>query len=403
MSLRPAARDLQEDLVRLRRDLHREPEIGLDLPRTRDKVLAALDGLPLEVTTGTRATSVTAVLRGARPGPTVLLRGDMDGLPVGERGEAGFVSRLPGRMHACGHDMHTTMLAGAARVLSGVRDRLAGNVVFAFQPGEEGHHGARVMLEEGLLEASGERPVAAYGLHVMSSGLASGVFLSRGGTMMASGDTLRVTVRGAGGHGSAPHRAVDPVPATCEMVVALQTMVTRTFDAFDPVVLSVCRLRAGEADNVIPDTAEFTATVRCFSPTARAAVRDRAARLLRGIADSQGLGVDVEFDTIFPVTVNDDAEAGFAAATVREVFGEERYAEAERPFSGSEDFAYMLQEVPGTFIALGACPPDRDPERAPYNHSPEAVFDDAVLSEGAGLYAELAARRLASAAASEAK
>lgn len=399
MSLRHSARDLHEDLVRLRRSLHREPEVGLALPRTRDRVLAALEGLPLEVSTGTRATSVTAVLRGARPGPTVLLRGDMDGLPVDERGDVPYASRVPGRMHACGHDMHTAMLAGAAHLLSAVRENLAGSVVFAFQPGEEGHHGARVMLEEGLLDASGERPVAAYGLHVMSAGLPAGVFLSRGGTIMASGDTLRVTVRGAGGHGSTPYRAQDPVPAACEMVVALQAMVTRTFDVFDPVVLSVCRLRAGEADNVIPDTASFTATIRCFSATARAAVRDHAARLLRGVADAHGLGVDVEFEAIFPVTVNDGAETGFAAETVREAFGEERYAEAAQPFSGSEDFSYMLQEVPGAFVALGACPVDRDPARAPFNHSPEAVFDDAVLSDGAGLYAELAARRLSRAAA----
>ncbi|MFB4313890.1 amidohydrolase [Actinomadura sp. 21ATH] len=226
-SLSTAAKALQPELVRLRRDLHREPELGLELPRTQDKVLNALDGLPLEVTAGERLTSVTAVLRGARPGPTVLLRGDMDALPVTERGDADLISRTPGRMHACGHDLHTAMLAGSARLLAGRRDRLAGNVVFMFQPGEENAGGARIMLEEGVLDAAGERPVAAYALHVSSAVVPQGLFVSRGGPIMAAADRLRVTVRGTGGHGASPHLARDPLPAACEMVSALQSMVTR--------------------------------------------------------------------------------------------------------------------------------------------------------------------------------
>ncbi|MFC9975140.1 M20 family metallopeptidase [Spirillospora sp. NPDC127200] len=398
MSLRDDAAGLQDDLVRLRRSLHREPELGLDLPRTQEKVLAALDGLPLELGTGERLSSVTAVLRGARPGPTVLLRGDMDALPVTERGDADLVSRVEGRMHACGHDLHTAMLAGAARLLAARRDALAGNVVFMFQPGEEGAGGARIMLEEGLLEASGERPVAAYALHVLSSGLPSGLAVTRGGPIMAAADRLRVTVVGAGGHGSLPHLARDPLPAACEMVTALQTMVTRAFDPFDPVVLTIGTFHAGTGDNVIPDRARFTGTVRSFSEVAHLRLKDRAAGLVRGIAAAHGLEAEVEYVQDYPVTVNDAAEAAFVGDTVREVYGEERFLTAPQPLPASEDFSFVCQKVPSAFVALGACPPDRDPGTAPYNHAPDAAFDEGVLADGAALYAELAVRRLAAAA-----
>ncbi|MFI0350843.1 M20 family metallopeptidase [Actinomadura sp. 9N407] len=397
-SLRTAAKGLQPDLVRLRRDIHREPELGLELPRTQEKVLGALDGLPLEVSTGERLDSVTAVLRGALPGPTVLLRGDMDALPVTERGDADLISRTPGRMHACGHDLHTTMLAGAARLLADRRDRLAGNVVFMFQPGEENAGGAKLMLDEGVLEAAGERPIAAYALHVSSALVPQGIFVTRGGPVMAAADRLRVTVRGAGGHGSMPHLARDPLPVACEMVTALQTLVTRAFDAFDPVILTIGSFHSGTTDNVIPDTAAFTGTVRSFSAQAQQAMRERTLRLVRGIGEAHGLEVEAEYLIDYPVTVNDHAEAAFAGDTVREVYGEGRFFESPRPFSGSEDFSLVCNEIPSAFVALGACPADRDPATAAYNHAPEAAFDDAVLADGAALYAELAARRLSSAA-----
>ncbi|MFC4060518.1 M20 family metallopeptidase [Planomonospora corallina] len=398
MSLRESAADMRDELVRLRHALHREPELGLDLPRTQEKVLTALSGLPLEVRLGTRLSSVTAVLRGALPGPTVLLRGDMDALPVSERADAEVTSRVDGRMHACGHDLHTTMLAGAAHLLTAERDRLAGNVVFMFQPGEEGHRGAQHMIDEGVLEASGELPVAAYALHVISSVLPNGLFLTRTGPIMAAADRLVVTVRGAGGHGSAPHLAKDPVPAACEMVLALQSMVTRGFDVFDPVVVTVGSFHAGTVDNVIPEEARFEATIRSFSTASHQRVLERSVALVEGIAAAHGLEVDAFFEMGYPVTVNDGAEAEFVGATVREVYGEERFVRAPRPFTGAEDFSYVCDRVPSAFVALGACPPDLDPERAAYNHSPEARFDDAVLSDGAALYAELAARRLGLAA-----
>ncbi|RFU39487.1 amidohydrolase [Actinomadura logoneensis] len=393
-ALREDAAELRDELVGLRRAIHREPELGLDLPRTQEKVLAALDGLPLEVSTGERLSSVTAVLRGARPGPTVLLRGDMDALPVTERGDADLVSRVPGAMHACGHDLHTSMLAGAARLLADRRDGLAGNVVFMFQPGEEGLGGARIMIEEGVLDAAGERPVAAYALHVLSAAVPSGLFVSRGGPMLAAADRLRVTVRGEGGHGSMPHLANDPLPAACEMVTALQTLVTRRFDAFDPVVLTIGTFHAGTMDNVIPDEVRFAGTVRSFSGRAHLELAERCVALVRAIAEAHGLEADVEYVQDYPVTNNDVAEAAFAGETVREAFGADRYLESPRPLPASEDFSFVCDEIPSAFVALGACPPGIDPAEAANNHSPEAVFDEAVLPDGAALLAELAVRRL---------
>jgi hippurate hydrolase len=389
---------LDDELVELRRALHREPELGLDLPRTQEKVLAALDGLPLEISTGERLTSVTGVLRGSRPGPTVLLRADMDALPVHEKADVPYRSRLDGRMHACGHDLHMAMLVGAAHLLAGRRAELAGDVVLMFQPGEEGQEGAKVMIEEGVLDASGSRPIAAYGMHVFSTTIPRGLFLTRGGPVLAAADTLTVTVRGRGGHGSSPHQALDPIPAACEIVTALQTHVTRTFDAFDPVVVTVGSFHAGTVDNVIPDEARFEATIRSFSAESRDRVREGVVRLARGICEAHGLTVECEFGLGYPVTVNDHTEAGFAEATVRNSLGDHRFFPLPHPVTGSEDFSYVLEEVPGAYLILGACPPERDLAVAPPNHSPDAEFDDAVLPDGAALLAELAVRRLALAA-----
>ncbi|MFC6062016.1 M20 metallopeptidase family protein [Streptomyces ochraceiscleroticus] len=397
MNLRDDARALSGDLVQLRRTLHRIPEVGLDLPRTQETVLTALDGLPLEISTGSGLSSVTAVLRGAQPGPTVLLRGDMDALPVAEKTGLDFAADT-GRMHACGHDLHTTMLTGAAKLLSAHRDRLAGDVVFMFQPGEEGFDGAGQMLAEGVLDASGTRPDAAYAIHVMSAGLRSGVFGTRGGPALAASNVLKVTVNGEGGHGSMPHRAKDPVQAACAMVTALQAWITRTFDIFDPVVLTVGTFHAGTQQNVIPDTATFHATVRSFSPEAQRKVREGSPEVCRGIAQAYGVEVDAEFVEQYPVTVNDHAEADFVAHTVREALGEEFYAPLPQPLHGSEDFSRVIAEVPGAMLTLGSPPPGADPETSPNNHSPLAVFDDAVLADGAAVYAELAARRLTKAA-----
>ncbi len=388
------------EVAELRHAIHAEPEIGLDLPKTQARVLAALDGLPLEVSTGQALTSVTAVLRGGKPGKTVLLRGDMDALPVNELTGLPYASAVPGAMHACGHDLHTSMLAGAARLLCARQADLPGNVIFMFQPGEEGNGGARLMIDEGLLDAAGERPVAAYALHVASGMLPFGVAASRSGPAMAAADTLHVTVRGRGGHGAQPHHAADPVPVACEIVLALQSMVTRKFDVFDPVVVTVGTFHAGTTDNVIPADASFIATVRTFSAKSRDLIMETSVGLARQIAVAHGLTADVEYVPGYPVTVNDADEFAFSSTTIGEVFGEHRFIAAPNPLTGSEDFSYVLEQVPGAFIMIGACPPGQDPTSVPYNHSPQAVFDDAIITEGMTLYTELALRRLAAAAAS---
>ncbi|MEU6577187.1 M20 family metallopeptidase [Streptomyces sp. NPDC046805] len=404
MNVLQDAQAMGGELAVLRHALHAEPEIGLDLPRTQQKVLAALEGLPLEISTGTNTTSVTAVLRGtatapdgrgAADSPVVLLRGDMDALPVQEAGDLPFTSKAEGVMHACGHDLHTSMLVGAARLLAQHRDRLQGDVVLMFQPGEEGWDGAGVMLDEGVLEAAGRPVDAAYALHVLSGAVPQGQFVSRPNTIMSASDGLYVTVRGAGGHGSTPYRAKDPVTAVAAMVSELQTMVTRTFDIFDPVVVTVGSLHAGTRRNVIPETATFEATVRTFSAAARERMMETAPRLLRGIAAAHGVDVDVDYRAEYPLTVTDADETAHVAHTVGEIFGADRYHTLDHPLAGSEDFSRVLGAVPGGFIGLGAVPTGIDPERAPFNHSPHARYDDAVLPDGAALYAELALRRLA--------
>lgn len=389
------ARAQRDDVVALRHALHRAPEIGLDLPVTQRLVLDALDGLGLEVTTGTGLSSVVAVLRGGRPGPAVLLRGDMDALPVAEESGEPFASQHPGVMHACGHDLHTAGLVGAARLLAARRADLAGSVVLMFQPGEEGDHGARLMIDEGVLDAAGERVVAAYALHVMSSLLPAGVVMSRPGTILAAADTVHVTVEGRGGHGSMPHLAADPVPVAAEIVLALQAMVTRQFDVFDPVVVTVGHILGGTTDNVIAPTARLEATVRTFSEAAHAVVPECLTRVCEGVAAAHGLTVTVDYRRGYPVTVNAPDEVARAARVVPALLGPDAWHEAAQPLPGAEDFSYVLERVPGVFVAVGATPAGEDPRTAAYNHSAHARFADDALVTGPAVLAALALDRLA--------
>ncbi|MGC8464550.1 MAG: M20 metallopeptidase family protein [Acidimicrobiales bacterium] len=387
-------RSMMPDLVELRHALHQEPEIGLDLPKTQAKVVSALGGTKLEISTGERLSSVMGLLRGARPGPTVLLRGDMDALPVQELVDVDFRSRHDGVMHACGHDLHTAMLVGAAHALSAQQQDLAGNVVFMFQPGEEGFDGAGHMIEEGIMNLSGETPAAAFALHVMSAKWPQGVFTSRSGPMMAASDELAVTVKGAGGHGSAPHLAKDPVLAACEMAIALQTYLTRSIDAFETVVITIGSFHAGTRRNIIPEYARFEATVRTFNPDVRAKVASEAVRVCEGIARAHGLEVDARFNGEYPVTVNTEAEVSFASEVVSGIFGHDRFALMDNPVTGAEDFSRVLNLVPGAMLFLGATSAGEGYETSPNNHSPYASFDDAVIYDGATLYSELARTRL---------
>ena len=390
------ARRIGPELVALRRRLHAIPEVGLHLPDTQRAVLDALSGLDLEVRVGESLSSVVAVLRGRGPAqgarPVVLLRGDMDALPVTEEVDVEYASTRPGLMHACGHDLHVAALVGAARVLDELRDELAGDVVLMFQPGEEGPGGAEPMIREGVLDSAGRRADAAYAVHVHSADHPRGVWFGRPGTLMAAADEVHVVVRGLGGHGSAPERTRDPVPVACEVVLAFQTAVTRQFDVWDPVVLTVGRVAAGTKDNIIPDDARVDATLRTFSAEHRARAHDVVRRVAEHVAMAHGMTAEVTIGNGYPVTVNDVEEFAFAKGVVTDLFGEQHWADMENPEAGSEDMAFVLDEVPGAYLNVSACsvPDVRDAED---NHSPRAAFDDSVVPDVAGALAELALRR----------
>ncbi|WP_044378263.1 M20 metallopeptidase family protein [Streptomyces cyaneogriseus] len=394
-SFRERAEALAPGLTALRHALHREPEIGLELPLTQAKVLAALDGLPLEITTGKSLSSVVAVLHGGRPGPAVLLRGDMDALPLQELADVPYRSRFDGVMHACGHDQHVAMLVGAARLLCERGEELPGSVVFMFQPGEESYDGARHMVEEGLLEAAGKPLVGAYSVHVSSNGPECGTFHGRVGTQTAGNAELKVVVRGKGGHGSTPHTAADPVPVAAEMVLALQNLVTRTTSVFDPVMLTVGLFQAGTKLNIIPGTAEFEATVRATSPAAMADFLPRAVRLVEGIAEGWGMTAEIDAHEVYPAMIAAEEAVALGRRVVGDLYGQAAWFTAEHPIMASEDFSRVTAVVPGVQLGLSARPADVDEATAPFNHSPYSVFDDAALPRGAAVLAEMAARRLA--------
>ena len=381
------AKEIAPDLIALRRELHADPELGNDLPRTQKRVLDALAGLPVEITLGKELSSITAVLRGGKPGPTVLLRGDMDALPVVEETNLPFAA-TNGNMHACGHDLHTAGLVGAVRLLSAHQEALPGTVVFMFQPGEEGPGGAKPMLEEGLLTVAGSPVDAAFALHVLPG--EQGVFECRPGTAMAGSNYLRVAFHGEGGHGSRPDAATDPVPPLVEFCQAVQVMITRRFNVFDPVVLSITTLQGGEALNVIPPSASMGGTVRTLSHETTQKFPQYAKQLADSIAQAHNCTVDFDWEQFYPVTVNTRDEAELVNSTLTKAFGRERFRVPDEPVMGSEDFSFVLQEVPGAYLMLQASPPEVDPATAAYNHSPHVLFDDSVLADQAAALAHIA-------------
>jgi amidohydrolase len=385
------------EVVRVRRRLHRRPEVGLDLPSTQQIVVDELGRLGLEPRLGTALSSATAVIEGSRPGPTILLRADMDALPVQEETGLSFASEIPGTMHACGHDAHVAVLLGAARLLLARRDRLAGTVLLMFQPGEEGWHGARMMLDEGLLDAADGRaaPSAAFALHITTR-FATQTIDIRPGAMLAANDTIQLTLRGRGGHASTPHLAVDPITVAAEIVLALQTMVTRQMDVFDPAVITIAQLIAGTATNIIPETAMLGGTIRTVSEAARERVKAAVREVVAGVSAAHGATAELDIQAGYPVTMNDPDFTGVVANVVTDLAGAGRLTILDAPVMGAEDFSYVLQRIPGAIGFLGARPPDQDPETAPQNHSNRVVFDESAMAIGAAVYAAVALRHLGS-------
>lgn len=387
-ALLESARAIHSEVVALRRDLHRHPELGLHLPRTQEAVLRALADLPLTVTTGAATSSIVADLRcGAGDGPVVLLRADMDALPMPEDTALPFASTVDEAMHACGHDAHTAMLVGAARVLATRRDDLSGTVRFMFQPGEEGFHGARSMIEEGVLEA----PTVdrAFALHVTPN-LPAGTIGTRPGPILAAADVAEIRVTGRGGHASLPHLANDPMPVAAEIVTALQSFVTRRVDPFDPAVVTVTKIRAGTTNNVIPERVDLTGTVRTVSDGTRRRVHAGIERVANGIAAAHEMDAAVQITPGYPPTINHAPDAALVASTARAVLGERAFVELPAPLMGAEDFAYVLRDRPGALAFLGVCPPELDPASAPACHSNRMTIDEEAMAAGVAFHVGLA-------------
>jgi amidohydrolase len=386
-----AAAERLPEMIALRRAIHAEPEIGLHNPLTTAKARAALAGLPLEYAEGPSTTGFVATLRGPSNGRTVLLRGDMDALPMHEDTGLDFASTIDNAMHACGHDTHVAMLVAAAHALCAQRDRLAGTVQFMFQPGEEGWHGARYMLDDGVIDPI---PDAAFALHITPN-VPSGVFAGRPGPLLAAADRIELTIKGKGGHASQPHDAVDPIPVACELVVALQSMMTRRVPAFDPAVLTIAHIKAGSTNNVIPETAFIEGTIRSFSEKSRTIARDGLKRVVENVCAAHLCEADLNIIPGFPVTLCDERAVALARRTTKAMFGEEGWFEMLTPMMGAEDFSYVLQKAPGAMMFLGATPEGGDWRTCCALHSNRMVLDESVMARGAALHCAIAETFLA--------
>jgi amidohydrolase len=387
------AKAMLPELQALRRQLHQIPEFGLELPKTLEVILQQISGLG-EITTSKEISSAVLHIKGDQPGPTVLLRADMDALAVIEDTNLDYAS-TNGYMHACGHDLHMAMGVGAAKILSSRKSEIKGDVIIFFQPGEEGHHGADVMINQGDLMVSGSKPIRAYGLHVFSS-YPLGMMGSKAGPLMASAGDLFVTVSGSGGHGSMPWLSKDPISVLTEIMSSLQTMVTKRFNAFDPVIVNIGWVKAGDTatTNVIPESASFGATVRVFSDDNATKLKKYTTELAESIAKAFGLSATVEFTRATKVLLNDASSIQSVEKVTSKLFGPGRYVNLPAPIAGGEDFASIVHEIPGAFVFMGAAPPGVDPSTAATNHSNKAVFDDSVLADGAALLVELALEAL---------
>ena len=373
-----------EDIVSLRREIHREPELGFDTKKTAEKVLDALEGLPLEVETGLAENGIVATLKGEGGGPTVALRADMDALPIQEETDLPFASEEDGKMHACGHDGHTSMLVGAVRALSQdhLRERLNGSVKFIFQPAEEGGGGGRVMVEEGVAESVS----SIFALHLWP-GLPFGKAATKAGPIMAAADAFEMRVKGKGGHGAMPHLTTDAVAIAAQIVTALQTIVSREVNPVAPAVLTVGEIEAGFAFNIIPETARLGGTVRTLDADLRKQIPKRMEELARGIARGMRGDAELDYHFSYPVARNDADAAEFALGVIGELFGEENVVELTDSSMGAEDFAFFLEHVPGAFIWLGV-------GDVSGLHTPKFAFDEEILPQGSALLAALALKSL---------
>ena len=394
-----AALRLEEKVIAWRRDIHQNPELSYNETRTAALVAKHLGALGYEVTTGVGDTGVVGVLRGGKPGPVVALRADMDALPVEERVDLPFASKvktmwhgqMTGVMHACGHDAHVAILMGVAEILAGYRAELTGTVKLLFQPNEEGFEGrtsgAQAMIDDGAL--ANPAPTAVFGLHVTSA-QPSGVIALRPGGLMASADRLRISVHGRQTHGSSPWRGIDPVVTSAQIILALQTIITRQIDStVSPAVLSISTIHGGVRSNILPDDVTMEGTLRAHDEGLRADIKRRITKTASTIAEAGGATADVEIGEGVPVTYNDPALTKWGTRSLGHGVGEDRVKET-RPVMGAEDFSILANAVPGMFFFLGITPPDEDPRQAPANHSPLFHIYEPALKYGVRALAYLA-------------
>ena len=378
--------DLHAEITGWRRDFHAHPELQYDVHRTAATVAEKLKSFGCdEVVTGIGRTGVVGVIRGRAPGGKVVgLRADMDALPIEEATALPYKSTVPGKMHACGHDGHTAMLLGAAKYLADTRN-FAGTAVMIFQPAEEGGAGARAMLRDGLFERFGIQEV--FGMHNYP-GIPVGEFAIRSGPMMASTDSVVIRIEGKGSHAAWPHRGVDTVLVGAQIVTALQSIVSRNVDPLEAAVISISVFQAGQADNVLPQTATLRGTVRTLSPGVRELVKTRVREVVEGTARLYGARADLTYTTGYPVLVNDESRTAFAAEVADEIAGKDKVARDTPPLMGAEDFAYMLEERPGAFIYVG------NGDSAMLHH-PAYDFNDEAIPLGTSYWVRLAERALA--------
>jgi amidohydrolase len=375
--------DVVADVIAIRRDLHQHPELGFEERRTAALVAKRLRDLGYEVTEGIGITGVAGVMRGTRPGKTIMLRADMDALPIEEENDVAYASQTRGTMHACGHDGHVAMLLGAATLISRRRDELAGTIVLCFQPAEEGRGGAKAMVDAGVLERFGvER---AYGLH-LATAFPTGIVGLREGPFYASSDSIEITIEGAGGHGAAPHLSVDPIYVASAFIVALQQVVSRQIDPLAPAVVTIGAVHAGTTHNVIPSRATLLGTVRAFEADVRAKMAERIERVLRGACESSGATYKFEYIRRYPVTSNDAEQARYVRALALREIGERRVLEAPK-LMGAEDFSFFAERVPACFYTIGC---NGGPSTAFPHHHAKFDIDERALTTGVRMMTALA-------------
>ena len=381
-----SANQILPGVIDLRRKIHANPELGNQLPETTAAVLNELSDLGLEIRASKETTSLIATLKGEGDGPRILLRGDMDALPMPEDNDLSFASRNANKMHACGHDAHTAMLVGAARLLHENKEHVNGTVDFFFQTGEEGYYGAKVVLDEGMFEAP-YSPDAIFALHITPL-MDSGKFTGRPGPILAAADTWKIKVTGKGGHASMPHDALDPIPVACEIVQALQHMVVSRINAFNPVVLTTTKIEAGTTSNVIPESVDMLGTLRSTSERSRAKAHEGIKRIATQIAMAHEMEAEVELSLGYPVTVNHPDFVDFARGTLEQLFGEGAYIPMKTPMMGAEDFSYLLERWPGAMFFLGVKPDD--PSLAAPCHSNRMILNEESMAYGIAAHAAIA-------------